>query len=202
MPLSGSTDTSNKVDNATLQSSPLRTAIDAVFMSPPWGGPSYLQAPLYDIFTMIQPRDSRELMATARQLTRNIGFYLPRNACPDQILTLSGPEGCEIESNCLNRRVKTITAYFGDLVGRKVSPDESEEEQPVDGEGDCFGSLFDQEAQPNSGEPSVQSSSRSIGVTTEEDKQVDGAGGITRTSAGQSVKMMEDAAEKHMEAIT
>ncbi|GBL93092.1 Trimethylguanosine synthase [Araneus ventricosus] len=58
---------------------------DVVFLSPPWGGPGYLQD--------------------------------AENTVINQLVQLAG-EGnhMEIEQNALNKKVKTITAYYGDLV--------------------------------------------------------------------------------------
>uniref|UniRef100_A0A8C6YCQ3 Trimethylguanosine synthase n=1 Tax=Naja naja TaxID=35670 RepID=A0A8C6YCQ3_NAJNA len=72
---------------------------DVVFLSPPWGGPEY-----------------------AAKITNNIVYFLPRNADVDQVASLAGPGGkVEIEQNFLNNRLKTITAYFGDLIRQDVS---------------------------------------------------------------------------------
>ncbi|TRY84131.1 hypothetical protein DNTS_026033 [Danionella cerebrum] len=55
---------------------------DAVFLSPPWGGPEYLTA---------------------------------------DIASLAGPGGMvEVEQNFLNNKLKTITAYFGNLIKSKT----------------------------------------------------------------------------------
>uniref|UniRef100_A0A4X2LMU5 Trimethylguanosine synthase n=1 Tax=Vombatus ursinus TaxID=29139 RepID=A0A4X2LMU5_VOMUR len=72
---------------------------DVVFLSPPWGGPDY-----------------------ATMITNNIVYFLPRNADVDQVASLAGPGGqVEIEQNFLNNKLKTITAYFGDLIRRTAS---------------------------------------------------------------------------------
>jgi trimethylguanosine synthase len=54
--------------------------VDAVFLSPPWGGPTYKDAP-YDIFTMMTP-DVTQIIEMCNRITRNIIFYLPRNIDP------------------------------------------------------------------------------------------------------------------------
>ncbi|CAB1317504.1 unnamed protein product [Coregonus sp. 'balchen'] len=69
---------------------------DVVFLSPPWGGPDYLSADM---------------------ISDNIVYFLPRNADMDQIASLAGPGGrVEVEQNFLNNKLKTITAYFGNLI--------------------------------------------------------------------------------------
>ncbi|NWU81169.1 TGS1 synthase, partial [Onychorhynchus coronatus] len=84
---------------------------DVVFLSPPWGGPDYATAEIFDIQTMICP-DGYPF-----PITNNIVYFLPRNADIDQVASLAGPGGkVEIEQNFLNNKLKTITAYFGDLI--------------------------------------------------------------------------------------
>ncbi|NXJ81604.1 TGS1 synthase, partial [Trogon melanurus] len=85
---------------------------DVVFLSPPWGGPDYATAEIFDIQTMICP-DGYPF----KKITNNIVYFLPRNADIDQVASLAGPGGkVEIEQNFLNNKLKTITAYFGDLI--------------------------------------------------------------------------------------
>ncbi|GFS52018.1 trimethylguanosine synthase [Trichonephila clavipes] len=71
---------------------------DVVFLSPPWGGPTYLK-----------DKD--------KEITDNIALFVPRNTVINQLVELAG-EGnhVEIEQNSLNKKVKTITAYYGQLV--------------------------------------------------------------------------------------
>ncbi|KFQ10083.1 Trimethylguanosine synthase, partial [Leptosomus discolor] len=96
---------------------------DVVFLSPPWGGPDYATAEIFDIQTMICP-DGYPFKVTpcggfqlSKKITNNIVYFLPRNADIDQVASLAGPGGkVEIEQNFLNNKLKTITAYFGDLI--------------------------------------------------------------------------------------
>ncbi|NWI80495.1 TGS1 synthase, partial [Dryoscopus gambensis] len=94
---------------------------DVVFLSPPWGGPDYATAEIFDIQTMICP-DGYPFQAMpggglSQKITNNIVYFLPRNADINQVASLAGPGGkVEIEQNFLNNKLKTITAYFGDLI--------------------------------------------------------------------------------------
>ncbi|CAL1264435.1 unnamed protein product [Larinioides sclopetarius] len=94
---------------------------DVVFLSPPWGGPGYLQDAEYDI-SKIEP-DIFKTIEVAKQITDNIALFVPRNTVINQLVQLAG-EGnqVEIEQNALNKKVKTITAYYGDLVTAKSEP--------------------------------------------------------------------------------
>ncbi|XP_042552059.1 trimethylguanosine synthase [Dipodomys spectabilis] len=94
---------------------------DVVFLSPPWGGPDYATAETFDIRTMMSP-DGFEIFRLSQKITNNIVYFLPRNADIDQVASLAGPGGqVEIEQNFLNNKLKTITAYFGDLIRRPAS---------------------------------------------------------------------------------
>ncbi|XP_074002487.1 trimethylguanosine synthase [Numenius arquata] len=94
---------------------------DVVFLSPPWGGPDYATAEIFDIQTMICP-DGFEIFRLSKKITNNIVYFLPRNADIDQVASLAGPGGkVEIEQNFLNNKLKTITAYFGDLIRQDIS---------------------------------------------------------------------------------
>ncbi|XP_051879931.1 trimethylguanosine synthase isoform X2 [Pristis pectinata] len=89
---------------------------DAVFLSPPWGGPDYVNAEIFDLKTMIS-LDGFEIFTLSQKITPNIVYFLPRNADIEQVASLAGPGGrVEIEQNFLNNKLKTITAYFGDLI--------------------------------------------------------------------------------------
>uniref|UniRef100_A0A8C6RLG9 Trimethylguanosine synthase n=1 Tax=Nannospalax galili TaxID=1026970 RepID=A0A8C6RLG9_NANGA len=97
---------------------------DVVFLSPPWGGPDYATAETFDIRTMMSP-DGFEIFRLSQKITNNIVYFLPRNADIDQVASLAGPGGqVEIEQNFLNNKLKTITAYFGDLIRRPASETE------------------------------------------------------------------------------
>ncbi|NXQ34159.1 TGS1 synthase, partial [Alaudala cheleensis] len=58
-----------------------------------------------------------EIFRLSKKITNNIVYFLPRNADINQVASLAGPGGkVEIEQNFLNNKLKTITAYFGDLI--------------------------------------------------------------------------------------
>lgn len=93
---------------------------DMVFLSPPWGGPEYLSADVFDIKTMMTP-DGFEIFRLSKMISDNIVYFLPRNTDMEQIASLAGPGGkVEVEQNFLNNKLKTITAYFGNLIKSKT----------------------------------------------------------------------------------
>ena len=95
---------------------PLIYTADVIFLSPPWGGPEYLGAEVYDLQSMI-PVDGIKIFDEALKITENVAYYVPKNTNVDQLISLAGPGGnVEIEQNILNTKVKTVTAYFGELI--------------------------------------------------------------------------------------
>lgn len=57
---------------------------DVVFLSPPWGGPSYISCTEFDIETMI-PMNGKKLFRLAQEISPNIAYFLPRNVNQDQV---------------------------------------------------------------------------------------------------------------------
>ncbi|XP_076463011.1 uncharacterized protein LOC143295276 [Babylonia areolata] len=89
---------------------------DVVFLSPPWGGPEYLNTEIYDL-NSVQDLEGYNLMSLSRKITPNIAYFVPRNVNLEQLTALAGEGGkVEIEQNLLNSKLKTITAYYGELV--------------------------------------------------------------------------------------
>ncbi|KAF8346512.1 Tgs1 protein [Amanita rubescens] len=119
--------------------------IDAIFLSPPWGGPSYLNgstSPLkesnddsdatygYTPYSLasIEPIHGAELFHLSRKITKNIVYYLPRNTRMEEVSNLlrdertekrSGKkereEMVEVEEAWTGSKLKAITCYFGGL---------------------------------------------------------------------------------------
>ncbi|EEC05735.1 26S protease regulatory subunit 6A, putative [Ixodes scapularis] len=90
---------------------------DVVFLSMPWGGPEYLQSDSFDLRHIQPDIYPYSTFVLCQGITKNIGLLMPRNTNADQLAELAGPGGrVEIEQNLLNNKVKTITAYYGDLV--------------------------------------------------------------------------------------
>ncbi|KAJ3064914.1 Trimethylguanosine synthase, partial [Podochytrium sp. JEL0797] len=79
---------------------------DAVFLSPPWGGPEYLNHDVFDIKTMM-PMDGEYLFNQAAKISPNIMYFMPRNSDSNQLIHLAGPGNtCELEEVYLNDRAK------------------------------------------------------------------------------------------------
>ncbi|GAB1288280.1 Trimethylguanosine synthase [Apodemus speciosus] len=100
---------------------------DVVFLSPPWGGPDYATAETFDIRTMMSPDGyPLEVLIVYENVCRCVIFLQkdteteePLKESGFPVASLAGPRGqVEIEQNFLNKKLKTITAYFGDLIRR------------------------------------------------------------------------------------
>ena len=79
-------------------------------------GPEYLNSDVFDIQSMI-PLDGIKIFDAALKITESIAYYVPKNSNVDQLISLAGPGGqVEIEQNLLNTKVKTVTAYYGELI--------------------------------------------------------------------------------------
>lgn len=127
-----------KPSDSTVTSSSRGREVDVVFLSPPWGGPSYLSISTstkegpdsasepgesnnqHPVFTMdmIEPIPGGELFSLARTITPNIAYFLPRNTSVNQISALPGlleGENIEIEEEWMGSKLKALTCYFGQL---------------------------------------------------------------------------------------
>lgn len=116
-----------------------KSPIDVVFLSPPWGGPSYLTdsptkekgLPSFDTshpesgvqterrytLDMISPIPGDDLIELTRNITNNIAFFLPRNTDVNQISALvpEKDEMVEVEEGWMGNKLKALTCYFGGL---------------------------------------------------------------------------------------
>ena len=124
--------------------SPSARLFDVVFLSPPWGGPSYMSAPdgksedvdnatPQNVYSLknIEPIPGDELFRLTRQITHNIAYFLPRNVDLNEVSQLledadkdsgfletqrSPQEKIEIEEEYMGGKLKALTCYFGGLV--------------------------------------------------------------------------------------
>ncbi|CAA0822027.1 S-adenosyl-L-methionine-dependent methyltransferases superfamily protein [Striga hermonthica] len=85
---------------------------DVIFLSPPWGGPSYKAKETFTL-DLLKPKDGYSLFQVAQAITPNIIMYLPRNTDVLQARELSWlsspPLNIEIEENFVRGRSKGIT---------------------------------------------------------------------------------------------
>lgn len=58
---------------------------DVVFLSPPWGGPEYLAAETFSLNKILEPYGGIHIFQTARKISENVAYYLPRNVNVDEV---------------------------------------------------------------------------------------------------------------------
>lgn len=110
---------------------------DIVFLSPPWGGPNYLDRPFdpaADI-RLSDDCDGLQLAELALKLAPNLIFFLPRTleklAATRFLTALFATAGilpcryAELESNYLNQKLKAKTLYLGPLFAATPPPIQS-----------------------------------------------------------------------------
>ena len=100
------------------------TAIDCVFLAPPWGGPGYVASEAFDVRSIQLPRgahaavDGIDLLRLARQVSSNVAYMLPKNINAAQYTSLATDmfPSCEIEQHCITPgKVKTCAAYHSEI---------------------------------------------------------------------------------------
>jgi trimethylguanosine synthase len=92
---------------------PLRP--DAVFLSPPWGGPDYALQPQFDLAAPLAGGQcAGELLRGALALAPRAALFMPRTADSEQLLTLArrvGSVRATLENGLLNGKLKAKTLY-------------------------------------------------------------------------------------------
>ncbi|KAK4744806.1 hypothetical protein SAY87_011118 [Trapa incisa] len=75
---------------------------DTVFLSPPWGGPSYNKVKTYDIRTMLKPCDGFFLFEAVKQIASKVVMFLPKNVDINQLaeIALSSDPPWSLEVAC------------------------------------------------------------------------------------------------------
>ena len=88
---------------------------DAVFLSPPWGGPEYHSKDQYDLHNMGGHMDGFKVFNVAKSVSKNIAFFVPKNTDLNQLKELSAKVGGKVyvERNVMNQKTKVLTAYYG-----------------------------------------------------------------------------------------
>ena len=104
---------------------------DCIFLSPPWGGPEYLDNGVshgdylrgHSSHSYIQTFDvdriqigglsGTALLQLARLVTPNVAFYIPRTVLSDQMSNIESES--EYENIYFNDKRKAVTVYYGNL---------------------------------------------------------------------------------------
>lgn len=102
--------------------------IDAVFLSPPWGGDHYSHEAYFSVDSDLKRAcgySLKELFDLCRANTCSMAAFLPRNILAhDVALSLSAQENIfEIEAHMCNERIKAVTVYVGQSSDKELSRD-------------------------------------------------------------------------------
>jgi trimethylguanosine synthase len=89
--------------------------VDMIFLSPPWGGPEYRNAEIFDLSTVwVSGVTLIHVLNTAMKMCRNVAFFLPRNTNL-QSLAAQLRVPFKVEREFVNGKDKSMTLYFGKL---------------------------------------------------------------------------------------
>ena len=103
---------------------------DVLFLAPPWGGVDYQARDMYKLQDVEVAGGGRQLIRDGRKVRGvegRVALSLPRNVDVEEVVEAGQGERVEVEYNRCNGKVKTITAYYGDLVrdsctGSEIAP--------------------------------------------------------------------------------
>lgn len=93
-----------------------RLQADVVFLSPPWGGPGYKSAKVFDLDSMMGGLDGADILRAALGVAGNVGYYLPKNVGLDRVGELAAEQGVALEVEaCVaaDGTEKALMAYYG-----------------------------------------------------------------------------------------
>ena len=92
---------------------------DVLFLAPPWGGVQYQHRDTYKMDEVEVEGGGRRLIADGihvRGVAGRVAVSLPRNVDVGEVVSMGGGSRVEVEYNRCNWKVKTVTAYYGELV--------------------------------------------------------------------------------------
>ena len=94
----------------------LKNKVDAVFLAPPWGGPNYKKLSQYDL-EINMPFNGKKIFSVASAISKNIGFYVPKNTNRDQLMALDHKGVIKIQELWKRRPkgsdITALTVYYG-----------------------------------------------------------------------------------------
>ena len=93
---------------------------DLVFLSPPWGGPDYINQSVFCPRAHLLDNRGQELFNLARRVSKNLILFLPRQSniytvaemVRDEKDEVSDSESFVVEQHWLKNRLKAISIYF------------------------------------------------------------------------------------------
>ena len=96
---------------------------DLIILSPPWGGPDYLNAESYCLYTMLSSGCGQYLAQLAAAVCPNLLYLIPVNTNVDQVHAIAEIIGQPyvIEYILVNHSPKLMAVYMGPMVGKRNS---------------------------------------------------------------------------------
>lgn len=107
--------TESVVDKQEEIRSHITQKIDLIILSPPWGGPEYVQVQQFDITTMLPCGHGFALALAAASVATQLVYILPRNTTDAMLVELARVLQLpyKIEYIYLSRKFKLKIVYFG-----------------------------------------------------------------------------------------
>mmetsp|Transcript_11360 Transcript_11360/g.22202 ORF Transcript_11360/g.22202 Transcript_11360/m.22202 type:complete len:480 (+) Transcript_11360:63-1502(+) len=94
--------------------------VDAIFISPPWGGPTYQNVDSFLLeHIQVGKYDGAGLYHAAARVTPNVAMFVPRNTALEECI-LFETDNVEFEQHVIDERVKTCSIYTGDLLAART----------------------------------------------------------------------------------
>jgi hypothetical protein len=102
-------------------------APDLVILSPPWGGPDYLHAEQYCLYTMLTCGCGMYLAMLAAAVCPNLLYLLPVNTSVEQVEYIANAVNMPfvIEYLQINHTPKVMAVYMGAIVSHKRKADQT-----------------------------------------------------------------------------
>ncbi|KIX98295.1 uncharacterized protein Z520_05596 [Fonsecaea multimorphosa CBS 102226] len=109
-----------KKENTVEALKTIASTYGVIFASPPWGGPGYREAEVFDLEAM-QPYPFSHLYESFKKLTPNVVLYLPRTSDLRQIAKVVGEDKrTQIVHYCTKGSSRALCAYLGDWASLKL----------------------------------------------------------------------------------
>ncbi|KAJ9640761.1 putative diacylglycerol O-acyltransferase tgs1 [Knufia peltigerae] len=92
-----------------------------IFASPPWGGPSYRNAEVFDLESM-EPYTFSHLYKSFQRVTSNVVLYLPRTSDLRQVANVvQEDKKVQVVHYCTNGTSRALCTYLGDWAPLKLN---------------------------------------------------------------------------------
>ena len=96
-----------------------RPTVDVVCLAPPWGGPDYLYAPVFDLERLCCPLSGSQWLKLAKSVADSVVLLVPRTTLDGQIAAIGDGGFVEVEEVAINYKVKMKVGYYGEKLFRR-----------------------------------------------------------------------------------